>query len=422
MAGSSRAAAGRRASNPALNHHGKPARRRPNSGASPAFPFQQVRQGSRGAIGRVRYRLARVRPHVAQKLIKARRGELLKSWNDWVRAEVSAAQMDSGELVDSMPLFIDDLIASMEVTDEPGAEGSGAGRSSARVHGGERLRLGFDVTAVVREYNLLRRAILGLAQAENQTPTVDEIQVLTDIIGNAQAEAVGEYQRQRDQEQARQAAQHLSFLAHEMRTPLSSTLNAFTLLRAYVAQPAARYLAMIDRGFKRLMEVLDNALIAGRVQTGGVVPNISAVDVAACIRDVVAENALNAEHRGMTLLAEIPETLTLNADRHLLQSVLSNLVGNAIKFSAPNSTIAVRAHRTHAMAVVEVEDGCGGLPPDKVTAIFDPHVQIGADRTGFGLGLAIAKQAAEAHGGTLQVQNLEGHGCCFRLELPCEGS
>lgn len=357
-----------------------------------------------------------------QKLIKARRGELLKSWNDWVRAEVSAAQMDSGELVDSMPLFIDDLIASMEVTDEPGAEGSGAGRSSARVHGGERLRLGFDVTAVVREYNLLRRAILGLAQAENQTPTVDEIQVLTDIIGNAQAEAVGEYQRQRDQEQARQAAQHLSFLAHEMRTPLSSTLNAFTLLRAYVAQPAARYLAMIDRGFKRLMEVLDNALIAGRVQTGGVVPNISAVDVAACIRDVVAENALNAEHRGMTLLAEIPETLTLNADRHLLQSVLSNLVGNAIKFSAPNSTIAVRAHRTHAMAVVEVEDGCGGLPPDKVTAIFDPHVQIGADRTGFGLGLAIAKQAAEAHGGTLQVQNLEGHGCCFRLELPCEGS
>jgi signal transduction histidine kinase len=351
------------------------------------------------------------------ELLIARRGDLLARWNQWVREEVTAADMGTGELVDSMPLFIDALIESIASSRESVREGSATGRSSARVHGGERLRLGFDVTAVVREYNLLWRAILELAHAEHETLPIAEMQLVCDIIGNAQAEAVGEYQRERDQEQGRQAAQHLSFLAHELRTPLSATLNAFALARMHVAAEANRYLAIIDRGFKRLMEVLDNSLIAGQVRTG-TVPLLADVDLSVCVHEIVAENAANAEHRGMSLQADVPAALPLRADRRLLMSVLSNLISNAIKFSRPKSTIAVRAHQAHAMTVVEVEDGCGGLPPDKVSAIFDPHVQIGADRSGFGLGLAIAKQAAEAHGGTLQVQNVEGRGCCFRMELP----
>jgi len=354
------------------------------------------------------------------ELLVARRGELLDRWNQWVRDEVAAADMGTGELVDSMPVFIDALIDSIAASRDSVREGSATGRSSARVHGGERLRLGFDVTAVVREYNLLWRAILELAHDEHETLPVAEMQLVCDIIGNAQAEAVGEYQRERDQEQTRQAAQHLSFLAHELRTPLSATLNAFALARTHVASEATRYLAIIDRGFKRLMEVLDNTLIAGRVRTG-VMPVLTDVDLSACIREILAENVANAEHRDMLLQAEVPPELPLRADRRLLTSVLSNLISNAIKFSQPKSAILIRAHQAHAMTVVEVEDGCGGLPPDKVTAIFDPHVQIGADRSGFGLGLAIAKQAAEAHGGSLQVQNLEGRGCCFRMELPSAG-
>jgi hypothetical protein len=67
---------------------------------------------------------------------------------------------------------------------------------------------------------------------------------------------------------------------------------------------------------------------------------------------------------------------------------------------------------------VEVEDECGGLPEGKAEELFTPFVQRGADRSGFGLGLAITKHAAEAHHGTVQVSNLPGKGCIFMLSLP----
>jgi signal transduction histidine kinase len=65
-----------------------------------------------------------------------------------------------------------------------------------------------------------------------------------------------------------------------------------------------------------------------------------------------------------------------------------------------------------------VEDGCGGLPPGKVGELFAPLVQRGDNRSGFGLGLGIALQAAEAHNGTIKVRDIPGKGCAFILDLP----
>ena len=78
----------------------------------------------------------------------------------------------------------------------------------------------------------------------------------------------------------------------------------------------------------------------------------------------------------------------------------------------------MRAKTSDERVVVEVEDACGGLPEGSVEKMFDPFVQLGKDRSGFGLGLAIAKQAAELHGGGLRVHDLPGRGCVFVLDLP----
>ncbi len=67
---------------------------------------------------------------------------------------------------------------------------------------------------------------------------------------------------------------------------------------------------------------------------------------------------------------------------------------------------------------IEVADACGGLPPGRADELFTPMIQRGEDRSGFGLGLAIALQAAEAHHGTIRVRDLPGHGCVFVLDLP----
>ncbi len=68
--------------------------------------------------------------------------------------------------------------------------------------------------------------------------------------------------------------------------------------------------------------------------------------------------------------------------------------------------------------VIEIEDCCGGLAPGQVEKAFAPFARLDARESGFGLGLAIAKQAVDAHGGSIRVQNLSGKGCIFVLELP----
>ena len=108
----------------------------------------------------------------------------------------------------------------------------------------------------------------------------------------------------------------------------------------------------------------------------------------------------------------------IRADRRLLRSSMANLVSNAIKFTRDGGSVVVRVQRSGTSLSVEVEDECGGLSAEAVERIATPWLQLGADRSGFGLGVAIAKRAAEAHGGTLDARDIAGKGCVFRLELP----
>jgi signal transduction histidine kinase len=99
-------------------------------------------------------------------------------------------------------------------------------------------------------------------------------------------------------------------------------------------------------------------------------------------------------------------------------SALSNVVQNAIKFTRPGGSIVVRTHAEGGLVRLEAEDECGGLPPGTAEGLFQPFVQGARDRRGVGLGLAIVRRAAEAHGGTVRVQNKPGIGCVFIIELP----
>jgi signal transduction histidine kinase len=112
------------------------------------------------------------------------------------------------------------------------------------------------------------------------------------------------------------------------------------------------------------------------------------------------------------------EGLQVEGDERLLRSAIGNLVRNAIKFSEPGGTITVRGRAAGGTVTVEVEDACGGLPVESTSELFEPFVQRGADRTGLGLGLAIVRQAIEAHHGTVEVRNLPGRGCVFTARLP----
>jgi signal transduction histidine kinase len=96
---------------------------------------------------------------------------------------------------------------------------------------------------------------------------------------------------------------------------------------------------------------------------------------------------------------------------------MSNLLQNAFKFT-PSGTVALTARATEERVFLEVADECGGLPPGKAEELFRPFAQRSADRSGLGLGLAIALRSARACGGELRVRDVPGHGCVFTIELP----
>jgi signal transduction histidine kinase len=149
----------------------------------------------------------------------------------------------------------------------------------------------------------------------------------------------------------------------------------------------------------------------------GVLAQRQEVSIRKLVGEIVEDAAAEAAEKRIGIRTELSAE-RVSADYKLLHSALSNLLRNAIKFTNDEGVITLRARSADHRVLFEVEDQCGGLPEGTVHKLFDPYVQVGRDRSGFGLGLAIAKQAVDAHDGDLRVHNLPPHGCVFLLELP----
>ena len=127
----------------------------------------------------------------------------------------------------------------------------------------------------------------------------------------------------------------------------------------------------------------------------------------------------DAADKGIQLSVDTGGALEVVGDRTLIVSALTNLVQNAVKYSHPEGSVAVRSTEDGAgRVVIEIEDECGGLPAGTAENLFAPFVQASEDRTGLGLGLTIAYQVVDAHGGTIGVRDVPGRGCVFVVALP----
>lgn len=108
----------------------------------------------------------------------------------------------------------------------------------------------------------------------------------------------------------------------------------------------------------------------------------------------------------------------MTADQQILASAVTNLLNNAFKFTPAGGRVVLTAHQRGTHALIEIEDECGGIP-DSNRDPFQPFGdRRGGDRTGLGLGLAIARKAVRAHGGDISIRNMPGKGCVFSVEVP----
>jgi len=229
----------------------------------------------------------------------------------------------------------------------------------------------------------------------------------------------------------RAKAAFLASMSHELRTPLQAALGFAQLIRSGLYGPItpdqAEILGRVERSQTHLTRLIDDILDFARLEAGRIRMNVEEVSVGEVIMQLAPLIEAQAAKKGIDLqLAQPDSPLIVTADRHRLQQILVNLVGNAIKFTPASRTIRVTAATDGEMANIRVSDNGLGIPADRLQAIFEPFVQVNDGHTrphaGVGLGLAISRDLARAMGGDLTVESELGAGSTFYVTLPLASS
>ena len=348
--------------------------------------------------------------------ILANREELLRRARFKV-AERYAPRATDAELSNGVPLFLTQLTETLKVATRPAEFLTPDIDQTATKHGYDLLKMGFSVGQVVHDYGDVCQAITELAFHENEAISTDDFHTLNRCLDNAIAGAVTEYGRQRDQDMSEAADVRRGMVAHEQRNLLSTATLAYQMLLKGTVPIGGSTGAVLGRCLANLRKIGDRSLAEVRLAAG--LQKRVRVRVANLIEQEEVAAALDATSRGLRLtVARVDYALAIDVDTLILGSALSNVLQNAIKFSRPSGDISLRVRTSGARIVIEVEDECGGLPTGKVEEIFRPFSQMGADRTGLGLGLTIARQGVKANQGELSVRDLPGKGCIFTIDLP----
>jgi signal transduction histidine kinase len=228
---------------------------------------------------------------------------------------------------------------------------------------------------------------------------------------------VTQYTRQRDAELQRQANEHFAFVAHELRNPLANAQLALALLSDRSLPAPSPLAELLARNLRRMNDLIEGMLSLA-LSTQGIEARRARLQLRPLLADAVAESEVAARDKEIKVELDSPVDVELEGDPRLIRSALTNLINNAVKFTHRGGKVRVRASATKDAIVVDVDDACGGLPDGAIEKMFAPFVQVGEDRSGFGLGLAIARQAVQAHGGSIRARNRPGEGCTISIELP----
>ena len=213
----------------------------------------------------------------------------------------------------------------------------------------------------------------------------------------------------------------VAVVSHDIRSPLQTIMTACSILDLDVPEPRkAQSRAMIRRAVGQMERLTTDLLDISRIEAGGIQLHCGEVDAAALLVEVGAAFQATADASLIRLEVTVePGLPRLWADRDRLLQVLSNLLGNAFKFTPQGGRIGLRALRCDMGVRLVVSDTGCGIPPDHVPRLFERYWQ--ADRKrgpGAGLGLAIVKGLVEGHGGVVEVESTVGAGSTFSVSLP----
>jgi signal transduction histidine kinase len=219
-------------------------------------------------------------------------------------------------------------------------------------------------------------------------------------------------------------------VSHELRTPLAS-IKAYTELllgnlEGTDTVQRRRFLDVINLQSDRLADLINDLLDLSRLESGEVEAHKVPISLTRVIRTVNAQLELQAREKGVSVHLDVdPELPLLRANSSLMSSLVKNLLSNAIKFSHDGGQVQVDVRQQGTEMILRVSDEGIGIPADDLPHLFEKFYRSwsaeAAGIRGTGLGLVLSKQAAETHGGTIDVESEEGVGTRFTVTLPIDG-
>jgi signal transduction histidine kinase len=241
------------------------------------------------------------------------------------------------------------------------------------------------------------------------------------------ARAAADAARQAAEAANRAKSDFLAVMSHELRTPLNAIGGYVDLIEMGIHGPVSDAqrdaLERVGRSQRHLLGLINDVLNLARIETGRVDYTIERVE----LRPVVNELApmIQPQLGTKRLRYDVhlgDDGLALQGDHDKVVQILLNLLSNAIKFTPDGGRVELRTALDHDAVRVEVRDTGIGIPADKLEAIFEPFVQVRADRArtrdGAGLGLSISRDLARGMGGDLRAESVENEGSTFILTLP----
>jgi signal transduction histidine kinase len=215
--------------------------------------------------------------------------------------------------------------------------------------------------------------------------------------------------------------QVLGVVAHDLRNPLNLLITTTDLLLEEDLDRRRRkeLLDVALRAGRQMNRLIGDLLDTVRLQVGKVALDVEELPVASIFRQAEETFSPTAVERRISLDVVAPENgVAVRADPFRVSQVISNIVGNALKFTPPHGTVRLSAEPEGESVVIKVTDSGPGIPPTDIQHLFDNFWQGRNDHRGVGLGLAIARGVVEAHGGKIWCESVPGSGSTFSFTLP----
>lgn len=215
----------------------------------------------------------------------------------------------------------------------------------------------------------------------------------------------------------------ISIASHELRTPLMIVQGFASFLREQASGEMTSDLDMVLRGASKLQSIIDQMTNLNYLEAGLSELKRENLSVQNLVEDLAREWGPLAAAKQQTLTINVPPTpIFIHGDRSKIDLALSNVMNNAVKFTPENGHIAVQViSHTGRVEIAVIDDGVG-IPKEELGRVFERFYQVEDHLTrhygGLGLGLAIAKEVIEQHGGRIWAESGEGQGSRFRITLP----